>query len=701
MNRRRPNPVLVNCLLAGFAVSLLSAEEKTPSVTETPSLERPLPDLHLLHPIWNSPVVHRESVLPMQGKEGSPITGRLALPVAELLSVKSANGERTLEVGKDVRLGDDGKTLVFSPDAKLPVVTESEMFPPAGSPNSYKHRVGHPEQNLLYAEGHWFHDRQIEVTYKPKEKWAGPVPGLAEKQLPKTFARLRAKQPIILGVSGDSITQGYNASGFTKGKPHMPPYPDLVASQLEASYGAKVTLKNRAISGWGIVNGLQDLDKLLAEKPQLIIVAYGMNDVGRRDPAWFKGQVATLIERIQKSDAEIEIILVASMLGNAEWIHTPREMFAKYRDVLAELIGPGVALADLTAIWETLLKSKHDLDLIGNGLNHPNDFGHRLYAQAILSLLVAPGDGSQISAIKHAIERGVAIVERGAKSYPTHRKCFACHHQTLPLLAINEAKRAGLAVDEKLPAELVEFTTKSFGGKLDDLKAGENIGGKGLTVGYGLWTLKLADYKPDDLTAAMVTYLRKTQEADGQWKLHSIRPPMEESLVTSTVLAAYGLLAFTPETEKADSAAAVEKAQKWLANAKLTSLEDFVVRLWGLQLLGGKADEIESARKAVLALQREDGGWAQLPEMTPDAYATGLALAVLHESGLPKEDDACRRAVEYLLKSQEPDGSWHVKTRAKPVQVFFDNGDPHGKDQFISISATGWATAALARVISR
>ena len=41
----------------------------------------------------------------------------------------------------------------------------------------------------------------------------------------------------------------------------------------------------------------------------------------------------------------------------------------------------------LPAVWELMLKNKHDLDLTGNGLNHPNDFGHRLYAQAILSVL--------------------------------------------------------------------------------------------------------------------------------------------------------------------------------------------------------------------------------------------------------------------------------------------------------------------------
>ena len=33
-------------------------------------------------------------------------------------------------------------------------------------------------------------------------------------------------------------------------------------------------------------------------------------------------------------------------------------------------------LADMTSIWEALLKRKTFYDLTGNGVNHPNDFGH-------------------------------------------------------------------------------------------------------------------------------------------------------------------------------------------------------------------------------------------------------------------------------------------------------------------------------------
>ena len=43
-------------------------------------------------------------------------------------------------------------------------------------------------------------------------------------------------------------------------------------------------------------------------------------------------------------------------------------------------------MADVTSVWLELAKRKPYWDYTGNGLNHPNDFGHRLYAQVILAL---------------------------------------------------------------------------------------------------------------------------------------------------------------------------------------------------------------------------------------------------------------------------------------------------------------------------
>ena len=196
----------------------------------------------------------------------------------------------------------------------------------------------------------------------------------------------------MIGISGDSISTGLDASVMTAAPPFQPGYPDLVAAQLRVLSDSDVTLRNRAVAGWSVANGISDLDNQLLEKPDLIIVAYGMNDVGRKDPDWYSDQTRMIIERAQAVNPEIEILLVATMLGNREWIHTPREMFPLYRDKLKALVAPGVALADVTAVWDYLSQHKHELDLTGNGLNHPNDFGHRLYAQAILQLLNPSGD---------------------------------------------------------------------------------------------------------------------------------------------------------------------------------------------------------------------------------------------------------------------------------------------------------------------
>ncbi|MCA9016165.1 MAG: alpha/beta hydrolase [Planctomycetaceae bacterium] len=44
----------------------------------------------------------------------------------------------------------------------------------------------------------------------------------------------------------------------------------------------------------------------------------------------------------------------------------------------------------MTSIWTEFFKQKLDWDLTGNGVNHPNDFGHRIYAQVLSTLLVPP-----------------------------------------------------------------------------------------------------------------------------------------------------------------------------------------------------------------------------------------------------------------------------------------------------------------------
>jgi hypothetical protein len=57
------------------------------------------------------------------------------------------------------------------------------------------------------------------------------------------------------------------------------------------------------------------------------------------------------------------------------------------------------------------------------------------------------------------------------------------------------------------------------------------------------------------------------------------------------------------------------------------------------------------------------------------------------------------KGVAYLLRTQLEDGTWFVRSRAFGFQPYFESGFPHGTDQFISVSATGWAAIALAFVL--
>ncbi|HET9402192.1 MAG TPA: hypothetical protein VFO34_14705, partial [Candidatus Acidoferrales bacterium] len=46
------------------------------------------------------------------------------------------------------------------------------------------------------------------------------------------------------------------------------------------------------------------------------------------------------------------------------------------------------------------------------------------------------------------------------------------------------------------------------------------------------------------------------------------------------------------------------------------------------------------------------------------------------------------------------DGSWFVRSRAIPLQPYFESGFPHAHDQFVSAAGTNWATRALAMAAS-
>jgi lysophospholipase L1-like esterase len=346
---------------------------------------------HLFAPFWRSSTIHGESLFFCREEEGGPARARLLFRPAAGLILCSATGETEYREGEDFLVEAEIRAVTLTEGSRVPFTARRDLYRSAGQDQGIPHRTGDPSTGLLFGEGRYYHDLQAVATYERSEgmpEWAGFVPRCQAESLPVTTSILVAAGPLRICMTGDSISAGANASGVCDAPPGMPPYGNLVALGLEQHSGAAVSFTNFSVGGMGAEHGIEAAGQAASLRPDLTIIAYGMNDVGRRDPDGFRQRIAAGMEVIRAANPRAAFVLVASMLGNPEWVHTPTEMFALYRDALRSLCGPGVVLADLTEMWTDLLRRKAYHDLTGNGVNHPNDFGHRIYAQVILELLL-------------------------------------------------------------------------------------------------------------------------------------------------------------------------------------------------------------------------------------------------------------------------------------------------------------------------
>jgi hypothetical protein len=312
------------------------------------------------------------------------------------------------------------------------------------------------------------------------------------------------------------------------------------------------------------------------------------------------------------------------------------------------------------------------------------------------------------AALRAAIEKSLPLLTKGAVGHRENRTCFACHNQGVPLFAITAARRRGFAIDAQELDKQLSFIAKFLESNRERYLEGKGQGGQVDTAGYALATLAAGGWNSDETTAAVTEYLLKYQQERPYWRTTSNRPPSEASLFTTNYLALAGLKHFGTCEQQERIAERTEQVRSWLSEAEPKDHEDRVFRLWALKTIDAPAEQLEAAAELIQNKQRSDGGWSQLDADEPamatqsDAYATGTALVALCLAGeVPTCDPAYQRGVRYLLETQREDGSWHVTSRSKPFQTYFETGFPHGADQFISAAASGWATWALIEAVDR
>ena len=305
--------------------------------------------------------------------------------------------------------------------------------------------------------------------------------------------------------------------------------------------------------------------------------------------------------------------------------------------------------------------------------------------------------------LRKAISRAVPPLQetsiKSKQSFVKHwsrQDCVSCHQQFLPMAAIGLARKQRVSVDPEAEQNLVSMVLAG------ELKNSE-VDWQPLfhpdavyTKGYALLGLAAEDVPADKNTDAWVHHLAAIQGKDGNWYNNLPRPPIQTGDIGATALAVHALQHYPLPGRKAEFNKQIHRARQWLWNARPENSEGAAFQILGLAWAGEPSRKLQPLAKALLAQQRSDGGWSQLPGTKSDAYATGQTIYALRVgAGMPSSHQAMDRGLRFLLQTQLADGTWHVRRRAFPFQPTMDSGFPHGRDSWVSAAATSWAVLAL------
>lgn len=310
-----------------------------------------------------------------------------------------------------------------------------------------------------------------------------------------------------------------------------------------------------------------------------------------------------------------------------------------------------------------------------------------------------------------ALAQSLILMQRSMKTFGQKTACLSCHHEGVARMATALAGTRGFKIDPELQKAQAGRLGGATGAMLplhaqalknpEAMKQIPLIEMNEVSSGYS-WLLSGMAAQNDKATAgtsAMASVLGRQQAPQGHWTFSLPRLPMQSSPFTLTALSIRSMNAYAP---KAESDAANAKARAWMLNAPAATSDDLAFRLLGLKWAGATVAERQKSVEELLAKQLPDGGWAQMPGMPSDAYATGQALYALQAGGgVVATNPRVKKGLQFLLRTQDDDGSWFVSKRAIPANNYFDSDFPHGESQYSSFNATTWAVMALLEGLPR
>ena len=327
----------------------------------------------------------------------------------------------------------------------------------------------------------------------------------------------------------------------------------------------------------------------------------------------------------------------------------------------------------------------------------------KLWIGILCSVSAAFAGDASSARLQEAATKAVVMIQRSQKNWYTKASCFSCHQQVLPALAFKYAREHGIAVDETA-AHADAAAAFGFYSNLERAVEYTHMIDPALSDGYGLIAANAAGVRPSLVTAVYARLLAARQEADGHWETVDERPPQSYSPFTATAIALRAIQLYGHTSQKADVQVRAARARNWLVSHQPRATEERVDQLLGAYWSAADPATLQKMAAGLKATQQADGGWNSLDGRASDAYSTGQVLVALNEAaGVPVSDRGWQRGIDYLLKTQAADGSWHVVSRLHPPAPvsppYFETGQPYGHDQFVSMMGESVAVMALAKAL--
>lgn len=213
-------------------------------------------------------------------------------------------------------------------------------------------------------------------------------PAFAEESRP--LARIaglleKGEEPVRVVCIGDSITGVYYHTGGRRA------YPEMLEVALRRAYPkAKLQVINAGVSGNTVPQGLARLDKdVLAHKPHLVTVMFGMNDLTRFSRDDFKKNLADMCTRCRDARADVLLCTQNSIVAG----RSPK-VLADFTAAIHE-VGKDLKLpvADCHKEYEAVrAKDPRAWLLLMSDEIHPNMDGHKLFASVIARAITGKED---------------------------------------------------------------------------------------------------------------------------------------------------------------------------------------------------------------------------------------------------------------------------------------------------------------------